>query len=255
QMLILYLRRNNVVMKLELSEDLSAELAGLPTASRNGAEILIDTLIQSGVDTVFGYPGGAALPLYDALFERPGLRHVLVRHEQAAVRAAQGYARTTGKIGVVLVTSGPGMSNTITGLLDAHSDSVPILCISGQVARPLIGSRAFQECDAIGLAMSVTKGRHQLGSAAEIEEVVQRSLALAKSGRPGPVLIDVPKDVQLEIPALPARAGSPEPAVGAHEPVFTDEPVLAVPAGTAVLEAVRMLVEARRPVLYGGGGL
>lgn len=118
--------------------------------ARNGAELLLDTLIECNVDTIFGYPGGAALPLYDALYGRPALRHVLVRHEQAAVHAAEGYARTTGRVGVVLVTSGPGVSNTISGLLDAMSDSIPVLCISGQVAAAVIGTGAFQECNALG---------------------------------------------------------------------------------------------------------
>ena len=128
---------------------------------RNGAELLLDTLIECGIDTVFGYPGGAALPLYDALYGRPALRHVLVRHEQAAVHAAEGYARSTGRVGVVLVTSGPGVGNTITGLLDAMSDSVPILCIAGQVATGVIGTNAFQESDALGMSRPVTKWNHQ----------------------------------------------------------------------------------------------
>src|SRR5207253_2726494 len=123
----------------------------------NGAGLLLDTLIACGVDTIFGYPGGAALPLYDALFARSQLRHILVRHEQAAVHAAEGYARSTGKVGVVLVTSGPGVSNTITGMLDAISDSIPVLVISGQVARAVIGTQAFQESDALGMSMPVTK--------------------------------------------------------------------------------------------------
>ena len=211
----------------------------------NGAECLLDTLLACGVDTLFGYPGGAALPLYDALHARPRLRHILVRHEQAAVHAAQGYARTTGRVGVVLVTSGPGVGNTITGLLDAISDSVPILCISGQVATAVIGTQAFQECDALGLSRPVTKWNHQLRSAGDVAPAVRHALQVAASGRPGPVLLDVPKDIQLErtTPAAPSPAWS-APAAAA--------PTLA--AG-AVERAADLLRTARRPVLYGGGGL
>src|SRR5213595_2633630 len=166
---------------------------------RNGAELLLDTLIACGVDTLFGYPGGAALPLYDALHARPQLRHILVRHEQAAVHAAEGYARSTGKVGVVLVTSGPGVSNTITGLLDAISDSVPVVCISGQVATPVIGTQAFQESDALGMSRPVTKWNHQVRSADDVPRIVCKALQVAAAGRPGPVLVDVPKDVQLQV--------------------------------------------------------
>lgn len=146
-------------MEIATSHPASPVTENLPLTLRNGAERLLDTLVEGGVDTLFGYPGGAALPLYDALHGEPRLRHILVRHEQAAVHAAEGYARTTGKVGVVLVTSGPGVSNTITGLLDAISDSVPVLCISGQVATSVIGTNAFQESDALGMSRPVTKWR------------------------------------------------------------------------------------------------
>ncbi len=135
---------------------------------RNGAQALIDALVELDVEVIFGYPGGAVLPIYDALYAERRLRHVLVRHEQAAVHAAEGYARTTGKPGVVLVTSGPGVSNTITGLLDAMCDSVPVVCISGQVSTALIGTDAFQECDALGLSRPVTKWNAQIRSADEV---------------------------------------------------------------------------------------
>ena len=214
-------------------------------APRNGAGALLDALIEAGVDTLFGYPGGAALPLYDALHARPALRHVLVRHEQAAVHAAQGYARSSGRVGVVLVTSGPGMSNTVTGLLDASGDSVPVLCVSGQVATALIGTRAFQECDALGLARTVTKWRRQVRDAARIPALVREALRAAVAGRPGPVLLDVPKDVQLQPVAADAgraRArGRP-----ARRPV---------PGPAALARAAALIRDARRPVLYGGGGL
>src|SRR5437867_256739 len=181
-------------------EPFTAEIAS-PQASaslRNGAEILLDTLVACGVDTIFGYPGGAALPLYDALFAEGRLRHVLVRHEQAAVHAAEGYARSTGRLGVVLVTSGPGVGNTMTGLLDAISDSIPVLCISGQVSTAVIGTQAFQECDALGMSRPVTKWNHQPRDASQVAEAVREAVRIALSGRPGPVLLDVPKDVQLQ---------------------------------------------------------
>ncbi len=218
-----------------------AEVNAAP-ARRNGADLFFDTLIACGVDTIFGYPGGAALPLYDALYARPGLRHILVRHEQAAVHAAEGYARSTGKVGVVLVTSGPGVSNTITGLLDAISDSIPIVCISGQVATPVIGTQAFQESDALGMSRPVTKWNHQLRCVDQIPEAVQKALHIAVSGRPGPVLLDVPKDIQLQ-----RCDATPCTAVAKERP-------RSAPA-TSIRDAARFICLARKPVLYGGGGL
>ncbi|WBY01037.1 biosynthetic-type acetolactate synthase large subunit [Ramlibacter tataouinensis] len=211
---------------------------------RNGAEILLDTLVACGVDTLFGYPGGAALPLYDALFKQPRLRHVLVRHEQAAVHAAEGYARSTGRIGVVLVTSGPGVGNTMTGLLDAMSDSIPLLCISGQVATGVIGTQAFQECDALGMSRPVTKWNHQPADASKVAEAVREAVRIALSGRPGPVLIDVPKDVQLQCVPAPAQATW---VAGPRAPEL--------PPAADLQRAADLLAQARRPVLYGGGGL
>jgi acetolactate synthase-1/2/3 large subunit len=219
----------------------AAALAAAPP-QRNGAELLLDSLIACGIDTIFGYPGGAALPLYDALYARPQLRHILVRHEQAAVHAAEGYARSTGRVGVVLVTSGPGVSNTITGLLDAMSDSVPILCISGQVATPVIGTQAFQESDALGMSRPVTKWNKQVRGPADIPATIAKALHVAASGRPGPVLIDVPKDVQLQNAAV--RPADSVPRRDARR----------APA-KSVFEAAQMIRAACRPVLYGGGGL
>ncbi|RYF67054.1 MAG: acetolactate synthase 3 large subunit, partial [Comamonadaceae bacterium] len=224
-----------------------AALPVAPRLSRNGAEALLDTLVECGVDTLFGYPGGAALPLYDALHGEPRLRHILVRHEQAAVHAAEGYARSTGKVGVVLVTSGPGVGNTITGLLDAMSDSVPVLCISGQVATAVIGTQAFQESDALGMSRPVTKWNFQPRRAAQVADAVRRALAIAGGGRPGPVLLDVPKDVQL---APVGTAVAPRPlrtAVG-HTPP-------APPRSGSLQRAADLISTARRPVFYGGGGL
>ncbi|SCX47721.1 biosynthetic-type acetolactate synthase large subunit [Variovorax sp. EL159] len=233
------------LLDLPLTPSLSLHPEATPRV-RNGAEALLDTLVECGVDTIFGYPGGAALPLYDALHGEPRLRHVLVRHEQAAVHAAEGYARSTGRVGVVLVTSGPGVGNTITGLLDAMSDSVPVLCISGQVATAVIGTQAFQESDALGMSRSVTKWNRQVRSADDVPALVRRALEIASSGRPGPVLLDVPKDIQLlrlghgaePAPLRPLRAGRAP-----------------LPPKAMLQRAADLLSTARRPVLYGGGGL
>lgn len=230
--------------------------------ARNGAEILLDTLAACGVDTIFGYPGGAALPLYDALYQQSAIRHVLVRHEQAAVHAAEGYARSTGRLGVVLVTSGPGVGNTITGLLDAISDSIPVLCISGQVATAVIGTQAFQECNALGLSQPVTKWNHQPREAARVAETVRSAIRIATSGRPGPVLIDMPKDVQLQrvtVPGAPAARHGAGNGNGAGNDDTgndgSDRRAQPLPARSDLERAADLLAGARRPVLYGGGGL
>jgi len=217
-----------------------------PPVVRNGAEALLDTLVECGVDTIFGYPGGAALPLYDALHGEPRLRHVLVRHEQAAVHAAEGYARSTGRVGVVLVTSGPGVGNTITGLLDAMSDSVPVLCISGQVATAVIGTQAFQESDALGMSRPVTKWNRQVRAADDMPALVRRALEIASTGRPGPVLLDVPKDIQLQ---RLGHAAEPAPL----RALRTSR--TALPPKAMMQRAADLLSTARRPVIYGGGGL
>lgn len=232
-----------------LTASASLTSAGTPerTPDRNGAQVLLDTLIEAGVDTVFGYPGGAVLPLYDALHGEPRLRHVLVRHEQAAVHAAEGYARTTGRLGVVFVTSGPGVANTTSGLLDAMSDSVPVLCVSGQVALRAIGTSAFQECDALGISRTVTKWNAQVRSVDDVASLVKQGVSIATTGRPGPVLIDFPKDLQ-NAPSA-AHSTAPVPARRSREAAApaVDEAALAA--------AVRLLQQASRPVLYGGGGL
>ena len=213
-------------------------------ATRNGAQALIDTLVECGVEVIFGYPGGAVLPLYDALFAERRLRHVLVRHEQAAVHAAEGYARSTGKPGVVLVTSGPGMSNTTTGLLDALCDSIPVVCISGQVASSLIGTDAFQECDALGISRPVTKWNAQIGSVDQVVALTRKALTVATQGRPGPVLLDFPKDLQKAQTA--AASPAPElPAAAAEMPL----------PRANLRKAAMLIAQAKRPVFYGGGGL
>ena len=215
-------------------------------ALRSGAKILVDTLVEIGVDTLFGYPGGAVLPVYDALFEDTRLRHVLVRHEQAAVHAAEGYARSTGKVGVVLVTSGPGVCNTISGLVDALCDSIPIVCISGQVASTLIGTDAFQECDAISLTRAATKWNHQIGHVCEVADTVRKAFVIASGGRPGPVVIDFPKDIQQQLSRPQPAAPESTQSVAAVAPAISYESIKA---------AAELIRAARRPVFYGGGGL
>jgi acetolactate synthase-1/2/3 large subunit len=209
-----------------------------------GAKSLLDTLAALGVDTIFGYPGGAVLPVYDALHDEHRIRHVLVRHEQAAVHAAEGYARSTGRPGVVLVTSGPGVSNTITGLLDAICDSVPVICISGQVATQSIGTDAFQECDALGLSRPVTKWNAQIRGADQVPALVRKAYRVATGGRPGPVLLDFPKDIQLATFEAPAGVADE----------FQEVRLRPLRRGR-LREAAELLKNSRRPVFYGGGGL
>lgn len=252
-----------VAIPVTMSEPPVAPIAPI---ARNGAQTLLDTLVACGVDTVFGYPGGAVLPLYDALHGEPRLRHVLVRHEQAAVHAAEGYARSTGRLGVVLVTSGPGMSNTTTGLLDALCDSIPILCISGQVNSAVIGTDAFQECDALGISRPVTKWNAQLRPGGDVAAMVRKAVEIARGGRPGPVLLDVPKDVQLASPLDPvakakgktlsmSRQAVAQQAAAAvrreQTPTVTPPPEEV----QAIEQAADWIAAARRPVFYGGGGL
>ena len=161
-----------------------------------GAKIVIETLIQEGVDVIFGYPGGAVLPIYDEIFKQNKIRHILVRHEQAAVHAAEGYARSTGKVGVVLVTSGPGATNTVTGLTDAMMDSIPVVCISGQVPTHMIGNDAFQEADIVGITRPCTKHNYLVKDVKKLANTIHSAFHIAINGRPGPVLVDIPKDIQ-----------------------------------------------------------
>src|SRR6187431_2852685 len=161
-----------------------------------GAEMVIEALADQGVQHIFGYPGGAVLPIYDSLFQQNAIRHILVRHEQAAVHAAEGYARSTGKVGVVLVTSGPGATNAVTGLTDALMDSIPVVCLTGQVPTHLIGNDAFQEADTVGITRPCTKHNYLVKSIADLPRVLHEAFYIAGSGRPGPVVIDIPKDIQ-----------------------------------------------------------
>ena len=158
--------------------------------------MVIRALVDQGVDVIFGYPGGAVLPIYDELFKQNALRHILVRHEQGAVHAAEGYARSTGKVGVVLVTSGPGATNAVTGLTDALMDSIPIVCLTGQVPTHLIGNDAFQEADTIGITRPCTKHNYLVKNVADLPRIMHEAFYVARSGRPGPVVVDLPKDVQ-----------------------------------------------------------
>src|SRR3954464_5875805 len=167
------------------------------TKEMTGADMVIEALVDQGVEHIFGYPGGAVLPIYDALFQQSNrLRHVLVRHEQGAVHAAEGYARSTGKVGCVLVTSGPGATNAVTGLTDALMDSIPLVCITGQVPTHLIGNDAFQECDTVGITRPCTKHNYLVKTIEDLPRVLHEAFHIAANGRPGPVVIDIPKDVQ-----------------------------------------------------------
>src|SRR6202049_1492370 len=174
-----------------------------------GAEMVIEALSDQGVKHIFGYPGGAVLPIYDAMFQQKKVRHILVRHEQGAVHAAEGYARSTGKVGCVLVTSGPGATNAITALTDALCDSIPLVCITGQVPTHLIGSDAFQECDTTGITRSCTKHNYLVRRVEDLPRILHEAFYIASHGRPGPVVVDVPKDVQFATGTYtpPARIG------------------------------------------------
>ena len=216
------------------------------TAEVSGAAFLLEQLAELGVDTLFGYPGGAVLPLYDALVQQDRIRHVLVRHEQAAVHAAQGYARSTGRLGVVLVTSGPGGTNTLTGLTDALMDSVPLLCLAGQVNRALIGTDGFQEANMIALSRAATKYNVSVRDPAQLGELVRRCAHVALDGRPGPVLIEVPKDVQGLV--------GPRALFDGHCPPVS-MPAPARAGGAAIAAAAALIRSARRPILYSGGGV
>lgn len=209
-----------------------------------GAEILLRALREQGVDVIFGYPGGAVLPIYDALFQQNAIRHVLVRHEQAAVHAAEGYARSTGKTGVVLVTSGPGATNAVTGLLDALMDSIPLVCLTGQVPTHLIGNDAFQEADTTGITRPATKHNYLVKRSEDLARVVHEAFYVASHGRPGPVVVDLPKDILI----APAPYAEPADTHRSYRPVREPDPAM-------VRRAAAALRAAERPVIYSGGGI
>jgi acetolactate synthase-1/2/3 large subunit len=210
-----------------------------------GAEMVIKALIEQGVDTIFGYPGGAVLPIYDELFKQHKIRHILVRQEGGAVHAAEGYARSTGKVGCVLVTSGPGATNAVTGLLDALMDSIPIVCITGQVPTFLIGTDAFQEADTTGITRPCTKHNYLVKNADEVAEIFHEAFHVARSGRPGPVVIDIPKDIQFaKAPYKPMR----DVSMKFYQPRTQ-------PDMNAIEAAVELMAHAKKPVFYTGGGI
>ncbi len=210
-----------------------------------GAEMVIAALADQGVEHLFGYPGGAVLPIYDALFQQHKVRHILVRHEQGAVHAAEGYARSTGKVGTVLVTSGPGATNAVTGLTDALCDSIPLVVITGQVPTHLIGNDAFQECDTVGITRPCTKYNYLVKSVADLPRVLHEAFHIAASGRPGPVVVDIPKDVQF------AKGAYFKPKEfqhrGYHPKIKGDL--------DKIKQAIDMMAAAKRPLFYTGGGV
>jgi acetolactate synthase-1/2/3 large subunit len=216
------------------------------TEIMTGAEIVVRALVDQGVTDIFGYPGGAVLPIYDALFHEPRLQHILVRHEQGATHAAEGYARSTGRPGVVLVTSGPGATNAVTGITDALMDSIPLVVITGQVPTHLIGTDAFQECDTVGITRPCTKHNYLVKNVADLPHVLHEAFRIATTGRPGPVVIDIPKDIQfatgLYVPPAAARVSHN------YHPRVEGDPV-------RIAEAAALIASARRPILYTGGGV
>src|SRR5688572_29874668 len=211
----------------------------------SGAEMVIEALSDQGVQHLFGYPGGAVLPIYDELFKQKSIKHILVRHEQGAVHAAEGYARSTGKVGCVLVTSGPGATNAVTGLTDALMDSIPIVCITGQVPTHLIGNDAFQECDTVGITRPCTKHNYLVKNIEDLPRVLHEAFYIAANGRPGPVVVDIPKDIQF------AKGMYHPPKNVEHKtyrPKLKGDP-------DKIKAAVEMIAQAKRPVFYTGGGI
>ncbi|MEM1073140.1 MAG: acetolactate synthase 3 large subunit [Pseudomonadota bacterium] len=214
------------------------------TRQMTGAKMIVQALIDQGVDTVFGYPGGAVLPIYDEVFQQNAIRHILVRHEQGAVHAAEGYARSTGKPGVVLVTSGPGATNAVTGLTDALMDSIPIVVLTGQVPTFMIGSDAFQEADTVGITRPCTKHNWLVKETDTLAGVIHEAFHVATSGRPGPVLVDIPKDVQFAT----GTYTPPKPAVSHYQPKVKGDM-------EEITELVAAIEKAKKPIFYTGGGV
>ncbi|CAM1659774.1 Acetolactate synthase large subunit [Streptococcus oralis] len=212
---------------------------------KTGSDLVLETLRDLGIDTIFGYPGGAVLPLYDAIYNFKGIRHILGRHEQGCLHEAEGYAKSTGKLGVAVVTSGPGATNAITGIADAMSDSVPLLVFTGQVARAGIGKDAFQEADIVGITMPITKYNYQVRETADIPRIITEAVHIATTGRPGPVVIDLPKDVSaLETDFI----YSPEVNLPSYQPTLD-------PNDMQIKKILKQLSKAKKPVLLVGGGI
>ncbi len=213
--------------------------------AKTGSELVLETLRDLGIDTIFGYPGGAVLPLYDAIYSFEGIQHILGRHEQGCLHEAEGYAKSTGKLGVAVVTSGPGATNAITGIADAMSDSVPLLVFTGQVNRAGIGKDAFQEADIVGITMPITKYNYQVRETADIPRIITEAVHIATTGRPGPVVIDLPKDVSaLETDFI----YSPEVNLPSYQPTL-------VPNDMQIKKILKQLSKAKKPVLLAGGGI
>ena len=214
-------------------------------APKTGSDLVLETLHDLGINTIFGYPGGAVLPLYDAIYNFKGIRHILGRHEQGCLHEAEGYAKSTGKLGVAVVTSGPGATNAITGIADAMSDSVPLLVFTGQVARAGIGKDAFQEADIVGITMPITKYNYQVRETADIPRIITEAVHIATTGRPGPVVIDLPKDVSaLETDFI----YSPEVHLPSYQPTIE-------PNDMQIKKILKQLSKAKKPVLLSGGGI
>ncbi len=212
---------------------------------KTGSDLVLETLRDLGIDTIFGYPGGAVLPFYDAIYNFKGIRHILGRHEQGCLHEAEGYAKSTGKLGVAVVTSGPGATNAITGIADAMSDSVPLLVFTGQVARAGIGKDAFQEADIVGITMPITKYNYQVRETADIPRIITEAVHIATTGRPGPVVIDLPKDVSaLETDFI----YSPEVNLPSYQPTLE-------PNDMQIKKILKQLSKAKKPVLLTGGGI
>ncbi len=215
------------------------------TKEMTGAEMVIEALADQGVKHLFGYPGGAVLPIYDELFKQKKIKHILVRHEQGAVHAAEGYARSTGKVGCVLVTSGPGATNAVTGLTDALMDSIPLVCITGQVPTHLIGNDAFQECDTVGITRPCTKHNYLVKNVEDLSRVLHEAFYVAANGRPGPVVVDIPKDIQF---AKGMYQGPKNIQHKTYRPKLKGDP-------EKIKQAVEMMAKAKRPLFYTGGGI
>ncbi|WP_269793067.1 acetolactate synthase large subunit [Streptococcus mitis] len=212
---------------------------------KTGSDLVLETLRDLGIDTIFGYPGGAVLPFYDAIYNFKGIRHILGRHEQGCLHEAEGYAKSTGKLGVAVVTSGPGATNAITGIADSMSDSVPLLVFTGQVARAGIGKDAFQEADIVGITMPITKYNYQVRETADIPRIITEAVHIATTGRPGPVVIDLPKDVSaLETDFI----YSPEVNLPSYQPTLE-------PNDMQIKKILKQLSKAKKPVLLAGGGI
>ena len=221
--------------------------ADQPGTEMTGAEMIIQALIDQGVEVVFGYPGGAVLPIYDALFAQNSIKHILVRQEGGAVHAAEGYARSTGKPGVVLVTSGPGATNAVTGLTDALMDSIPVVCLTGQVATHMIGNDAFQEADTVGITRPCTKHNYLVKNTNDVGRVMHEAFYVATNGRPGPVVVDLPKDVCIA-KGIYHKPDLENVQHKTYRPRLQAEPA-------QVRKAVEMIAAAQRPLFYTGGGI